>query len=72
MDGAAEKAKMPLGELYFSFVPELISERARCSVACHAFNTASGLTQIERVNLWNQYVQLGHFFFSPPRFFISC
>lgn len=66
MDGAAEKAKMPRGELYFSLVPELVSERARCSTACHAFNTASGLTQIERVNLWNQYVQLGPFFFFFP------
>lgn len=56
MDAAAEKAKMGRGELYTSFIPELVAERARCSVACHAFNTASGLTQVERVNLLNQYV----------------
>lgn len=56
MDGAVEKAKMLRGELYTAFVPELIAERARCSAACHAFNNASGIPQIERVNLWNEYV----------------
>lgn len=56
MDAISEKTKMGQGELYTSFGPELVAERARCSAACHAFNTASGLTQVERVNLWNQYV----------------
>lgn len=74
MDLSEEKAKMNRGELYYSFTPELLSDRARASAACHAFNTASAPTQIERVNLWNQYVQFGlHRALFPLRFLIySC
>jgi len=53
LNDAEEKAKMLRGELYHAFVPSLVAERARCSAACHAFNTASGLTRLERADLWN-------------------
>jgi len=53
LNDAEEKAKMLRGELYHAFVPSLVAERARCSAACHALNTASGPTRLERANLWN-------------------
>lgn len=56
LNDAEEKAKMLGGELYHAFVPSLVAERARCSAACHAFNSASGLSRVERANMWNAYV----------------
>lgn len=56
MDVVTEKEKMARGELYYAFIPELTAERTRCAVACNAFNTARGLSQIERLNLLNKYI----------------
>jgi acetyltransferase-like isoleucine patch superfamily enzyme len=51
-----EKAKMLRGELYHAFTPSLIAEREECSRKCHIFNTtASELSRLERINLWNRY-----------------
>jgi hypothetical protein len=38
-DSTTEKAKMLRGELYWSFFPELVRERAACAQACRRFNT---------------------------------
>ncbi|KAF8538038.1 maltose O-acetyltransferas-like protein [Trichophaea hybrida] len=49
----AEKSKMLRGELYHAFTPLLVSERETCSQRCHAFNTASNPSRLDRINLWN-------------------
>jgi hypothetical protein len=48
-----EKAKMLRGELYYAFKPSLTAEREECGKNCHIFNTASGLSRLERINAWN-------------------
>ncbi|KAF8243584.1 maltose O-acetyltransferas-like protein [Wilcoxina mikolae CBS 423.85] len=48
-----EKSKMLRGELYHAFTPFLVSERETCSQRCHAFNTASSPSRLDRINLWN-------------------
>ncbi|MCJ1287010.1 hypothetical protein MMC26_006357 [Xylographa opegraphella] len=46
------KQKALNGELYYSFTPELMRERTRCSHACHRFNTAGAVNRRRLIELW--------------------
>ena len=43
------------GELFRAFSPELTAERAECQRKLHTFNTVSGISRLERINMWNEY-----------------
>ncbi|MCJ1230613.1 hypothetical protein MMC12_007287 [Toensbergia leucococca] len=52
MPQSEEKRKMLSGELYHSFAPDLIRDRARCLHACHRYNNAYEIPRRRRVELW--------------------
>ncbi len=55
LDLVENRRRMQAGELYYTFAPDLVTERERCMAACRAFNllsTGGVATRRERVEAW--------------------
>ena len=53
-----EKAKMLRGEPYWAFADDLVAERSACEHNCRVFNSATNISRLERINLWNSCLPL--------------
>jgi hypothetical protein len=56
IDLAENRRRMLAGELYYTFAPDLVADRERCTSACKTFNLLStgGATRRQRVEAWRR------------------
>lgn len=52
LDLEENRRRMRNGQLYFSFAPDLIADRKRCSLACKAFNAAADVPRRRLIELF--------------------
>ncbi|KAF1829371.1 maltose O-acetyltransferas-like protein [Decorospora gaudefroyi] len=57
MGSAENKRRMARGELYHSFTPELVAERARCKHACARYNSAGDVSRRKLTELFRDIIQ---------------
>lgn len=57
MEPSDNKRRMLCGQLYHAFVPELVTERARCKHACTRYNNAGDVSRRRLTELFREYVE---------------